>query len=210
MAQHSVDEVFRTIAFTRRRGIPNPPPIAEGFAGSSGDLTSSMSQVGAEIAQLRASYQQQHDLIVANTQAVQSNTSSKGGTSATATLGHVASGLFGGALGILSPLVTGLLGLFGGGSSAPAPLPYYSAPPPISLDGILRAPAASGSQQSATAGAAGQQNGSAAQTTYSPQITVQVNAMDSQSFMDRSNDIANAVREAMLNNHPINGVVTDL
>ena len=34
--------------------------------------------------------------------------------------------------------------------------------------------------------------------------------MDSQSFMDRSNDIASAVREAMLNNHPINGVVTDL
>ena len=37
-----------------------------------------------------------------------------------------------------------------------------------------------------------------------------VNAMDSQSFMDRSNDIANAVREAMLNMHPINGVVASL
>ena len=37
-----------------------------------------------------------------------------------------------------------------------------------------------------------------------------VNAMDSKSFMDHSTDIANAVREAMLNMHPINGVVASL
>ena len=43
-----------------------------------------------------------------------------------------------------------------------------------------------------------------------PQVTVNVTAMDSQSFMDHSNDIANAVREAMLNMHPINGVVATL
>ena len=51
---------------------------------------------------------------------------------------------------------------------------------------------------------------SGSQTNYSPQITVNVSAMDSQSFMDRSNDIASAVREAMLNMHPINSVVADL
>jgi hypothetical protein len=39
---------------------------------------------------------------------------------------------------------------------------------------------------------------------------VNVSAMDSRSFMDRSTDIASAVREAMLNNHPINGVISDL
>ena len=33
----------------------------------------------------------------------------------------------------------------------------------------------------------------------STQITVQVQAMDSQSFLDHSNDIAQAVRQAMLN-----------
>jgi len=47
-------------------------------------------------------------------------------------------------------------------------------------------------------------------TSAAPQITVHVNAMDSQSFMDRSTDIANAVREAMLNLHPINDVVASL
>jgi hypothetical protein len=52
--------------------------------------------------------------------------------------------------------------------------------------------------------------GSISQANSAPQITVNVNAMDSQSFMDRSTDIANAVREAMLNMHPINDVVARL
>lgn len=43
-----------------------------------------------------------------------------------------------------------------------------------------------------------------------PSITVNVSAMDSQSFLDRSNDIASAVREAMLNLHPINDVIANL
>lgn len=42
------------------------------------------------------------------------------------------------------------------------------------------------------------------------QITVNVQAMDSRSFLDRSQDIAQAVREAMLNMHSINDVVNDL
>lgn len=45
---------------------------------------------------------------------------------------------------------------------------------------------------------------------HTTQITVNVSAMDSQSFMDRSSDIANAVREAMLNTHPINEVIAGL
>ena len=43
-----------------------------------------------------------------------------------------------------------------------------------------------------------------------PQITVNVQAMDARSFMDRSNDIALAVRDAMLNLNSINDVVNDL
>lgn len=234
MAQRSIEEVFRTIAPSRRRGIPNPAPIGEGFTSNGGDSSSSLSQVGNEIAQLRSVYQQQHDLIAANTQAVQNNTSAKGSTSAAGAVGNVASSLFGGALGFLSPVISGLMGLFKGSGSTPATLPVYTPPPPISLDGMLRAPAASNNQQGPNAVTTPQQSvstnlttntnqttnanqtsntnqmSSSNQTTYSPQITVQVNAMDSQSFMDRSHDIASAVREAMLNNHPINGVVTDL
>ncbi len=42
------------------------------------------------------------------------------------------------------------------------------------------------------------------------QVVVNVNAMDSQSFMDRSNDIARAVREAMIHMHPLNDVVGEI
>ncbi len=41
-------------------------------------------------------------------------------------------------------------------------------------------------------------------------ITVNVQAMDSQSFLDRREDIARAVREAMLESHSLNDVVSEL
>jgi hypothetical protein len=41
-------------------------------------------------------------------------------------------------------------------------------------------------------------------------VTVQVNAMDSRSFLDRSSDIATAVRQAILNSHSINDVLSEL
>ena len=46
--------------------------------------------------------------------------------------------------------------------------------------------------------------------TNATQVTVNIHAMDSRSFLDRSQDIAQAVREAMLNMHSINDVVNDL
>jgi hypothetical protein len=52
--------------------------------------------------------------------------------------------------------------------------------------------------------------GSAAAAAPAPQITVNVSAMDARSFMDRSGDIAAAVRDAMLNLNSINDVVSEL
>jgi hypothetical protein len=49
----------------------------------------------------------------------------------------------------------------------------------------------------------------AASSTASP-ATGDAQAMDSQWFMDHSNDIAQAVRNAMLNMSSINDVVSDL
>lgn len=210
MAQRRVEEVFRTIAPSRRRGVPNAPALASGVSGSGGDLATSFSQAGTEIAQLRTSYQQQADLIKANTQALQSNTSGQGSHSAISTVGGALSGVFGGALGFLSPIISGITHLFGGGGSQPVTLPTYTAPPPVSIGGILHASGTNGGTAPTAAAPVAQTQQTSAATTYSPQISVQVNAMDSQSFMDRSGDIANAVREAMLNNHPINGVVADL
>ena len=43
-----------------------------------------------------------------------------------------------------------------------------------------------------------------------PQVTLHIQALDTQSILNRSTDIAQAVRQAMLQSHPINDVVADL
>ena len=43
-----------------------------------------------------------------------------------------------------------------------------------------------------------------------PHVVVNVSAMDAQSFMDRSNDIARAVRDAMLHMHPVNDLISEV
>jgi hypothetical protein len=77
--------------------------------------------------------------------------------------------------------------------------------PTGSIDGYDSNP--DGSQNNSN-GAAGQPAGNSA--TAPPQITVNVQAMDAQSFLDRSHDIAQAVRSAMLNMSSINDVVSEL
>ena len=45
---------------------------------------------------------------------------------------------------------------------------------------------------------------------YAPAVTVQVQAIDSRSFLDHSDEIARAVREAILNSHALGSVVSEL
>lgn len=197
MARHSIEETFKAVKPKGRKGIPNPPKIGVGVSSNNTDLAASLSQAGQQIAQLQSAYRQQAALITANTQAIQGNTSAQG-HSALSTAGGLASSLLGGGgLGLLSPLISGIASLFGG-SSAPKPLPFYIPPAPVAISGMLNS-AAPNAAASGTAAA-----------SPASQVTVNVNAMDSQSFMDHSADIANAVREAMLNMHPINGVVASL
>jgi hypothetical protein len=102
-----------------------------------------------------------------------------------------------------------LLHLFSGGTSnAPPPLVKFALPPSVAF----QAANVSGPQ---TAGVDFSQSGTpraigSAPPSASQQITIQVQAMDSRSFMDHSYDIARAVREAMLNMHALNDVISDL
>jgi hypothetical protein len=145
---------------------------------------------------LEAQFRQQTALLQANLQSIAGNSTAGGGSAVDDVASHFGGG-FGG-LGLLSPVVSGLLSLFGAGGSKsePDPLAVYTPPPSIQISDTLRDTAAPQAASQAASAA--------------PQITVHVNAMDSQSFMDRSTDIANAVREAMLNLHPINDVVASL
>ena len=130
----------------------------------------------------------------------------------------------------LAPLVGGLLGLFGGGgSSTPPPLPKYAMPAALDIEaadagqglsnadydqmGMSRAYDGTGnpSTDNAVSGSSGAPASTGGASAASPaQITVSVQAMDARSFLDRSADIAAAVRDAMLNLNSINDVVTDL
>lgn len=47
------------------------------------------------------------------------------------------------------------------------------------------------------------------QTIQTP-VTIQVQALDSRSILDHSNEIAEAVKEALLNSHSLNDVVTEI
>ncbi len=111
----------------------------------------------------------------------------------------------------LSPLVKGLFSLFGGGggsSEAPPALPKYSAPPSVGFEGLYNSRA--GSVTEASTGQDGQIRGLRSSEPMAAQITVNVQAMDSQSFLDRSDDIARAVRLAMLQSNTLNDIVREL
>ena len=154
-------------------------------------------------------------------------TANNSGSSAGSTILSIASTVLESGLGLV-PLVSGLLGLFGGGGSpAPPPLVKYAMPERINFTGadtgsgisdadydqmgLARAysgtPNGSGTPPAVTAAGGG---GATSSGSAGPQITVNVQAMDSQSFLDHSADIAQAVRQAMLNLNPINDVVNEL
>jgi hypothetical protein len=152
-------------------------------------------------------------------------------TGAGSTAETVATSVLASGFGIV-PLIGGLLGLFGGGSTDASPPLKYEMPAPISfmsadMGSGLEAmdydqtglPRLYGSPSDAQPGGTGTQgSGNLAQSglrtpassAVSPQVTVSVQAMDAQSFMDNSAQIAAAVRSAMLNMSSLNDVVNDL
>lgn len=147
----------------------------------------------------------------------QTTTAAKSQDSSSSVIGTVASSILKSGFGV-APLIGGLVSLFGGGGDVeqPAPLVKYALPRSIDFQAAESNSRVTGldygqmglARGYAAAGVGGSQNISASAAT--PQITVNVQAMDARSFLDRSNDIALAVRDAMLNLHSINDVVNEL
>jgi hypothetical protein len=147
------------------------------------------------------------------------STSGSGGGGGASAL-SIASTVLGSGLGIV-PLIGGFIGLFdgGGGGSTQQPLTRYAMPDSISFQGAETGGGIAegdtdqtGTPRAASGGGGSTSGGSATASGGSggSQITVQVQAMDARSFMDRSSDIAAAVRDAMLNLNSINDVVSSL
>jgi hypothetical protein len=180
---------------------------------SSGNQTSAMTQqlqsLTQQLQQLQTVNQSQITTMQQNTQALAQGTSGKAQGSSGSIGGSIGSTLLN-VLGLgtgLSPLISGLMSLFGGGGSSPQPLIPYIAPLPIQATAGINA-ANSGGAVGVNNGTVGLPQPVASSTpAASPQITVQVQAMDSQSFLDHSNDIALAVRQAMLESSVLNDVI---
>jgi hypothetical protein len=187
-------------------GLDPRPPAALGDAVT--DLTRQLTGVGS-VSQVLS------ETVAGNTQAVAQNTVAQGAKSLVGEIGKTATSVLGGALG-LSPLISGIVSLFGGGKAEPPPpLVRFALPPAVKLEGSVSGGRIAGVDydQSGNPRAFSSPDASATPSAGGPapaQITVQVQAMDSQSFLDHSNDIARAVRDAMLNMHSLNDVVSDL
>jgi hypothetical protein len=164
----------------------------------------------AQITSLTSTQQSQISALQDNTQAVTQNTTTKtsSGSSVGSTIASAASSFLGGGLSSLSPLLGGLLSLFGGGGgqtlAVPAP---FMLPTPVQSQAGLTA-GAPGQVEPVSYGAGGQARSTS--SSASPQVTIQVNAMDSQSFLDHSDDIAMAVKQAILNSSSLNDVISGL
>lgn len=113
----------------------------------------------------------------------------------------------------VGPIVTGLMKLFG--SREPEPLPElekFVMPTAVSVEAGLSADRgyrdvrySQGAPQ--LTGISSQANRNAGEPNT---IQVNIQAIDSQSFLDRQEDIAKAVREAMLHSNSLNDIVMEL
>jgi hypothetical protein len=170
-------------------------------------LSDAVRQNSNHLADLANVFRGQIDSIAENTRALIENTTSGRGVGSTAAnVAKAAGSMIAGGL-TLSPLIGGIMKLFGGGGGDPAPQPLvkYLAPASIQVDSGV----AGGRLTPIDYDAAGRARPAAPVATPSP-ITVNVQAIDSRSFLDHSEAIAAAVRKAMLNSSALNDVVAEL
>lgn len=173
------------------------------------DITEQLTSLTTQISSLTSAQQSQISALQDNTQAVTQNTSSKSSSESSVggTVESVASSFLGGGLSSLSPLLGGLLSLFGGGGQTIQTQAPFMLPAPVQSQAGLTA-SAPGQVVPVSYGETGQPR--AQSSSASPQVTIQVNAMDSQSFLDHSDDIAMAVKQAILNSSSLNDVISNL
>jgi hypothetical protein len=219
MASTTQDKLYETFAAVSGQQDSNPSEALD----SGEEIAASLSDTVSQIGQLQGS-NEAPPAESGGTSSSSASTASSGGSTAES----IASTVLESGLGMV-PLIVGLLGLFEG-EGTPAPtLEKYAMPNRQYFEGAdtsgdisdadydqMGMPrtysAATDGTSAQTSGTAtpSSSSGSAAGGAGAAQITVNVQAMDSQSFLDHSNDIAQAVRAAMLNSNSINDVVNSL
>jgi hypothetical protein len=164
-----------------------------------------VASLSQQLVSLQASQQSQLAQLAGNAQGSTSATSSS--SSGGGIFGTLASSVLGGFS--LTPIVEGILSLFGGSSQTVQPLVPFTLPPSINYAGGVSA----GGVAPVDYGQNGQLrpvNSGGGSSTSNQTVQIQVNAMDSKSFLDHSEEIAQAVRQAILNSSSLNDVISDL
>lgn len=189
--------IEETIEQVLTRAVPRTVAGTETVAEGLDRLTAQMRQLQT-VNQAALESARTNSQVVVPQAARSTGTGSGGSTASSALLSFLGAGLG------LSPLLSGMLRLFSGGGEGQEP------PSPVKF-----ALPAARSVSAGVSGPVGQafavdygQNGLPRAVTV-PQITVQVQAMDSRSFLDHSQDIALAVRQAMLESSVLSDVVRE-
>jgi hypothetical protein len=182
-------------------------PAADAFTELTRELDALRKQLGAADETAR----RQAEVLEVNTRAVlESNR--RGSAVGSLARDAVSTVTSGGGLGLLASPLGGLVGwLLGRRSPEPeADLPAFTLPNPIAANLGFAASNGPGLDP-VTYRADGTPRSAPAQAPApGANITIHVQAMDSRSFMDNSDQIARAVREAMLNSHPLNDVIGEM
>jgi hypothetical protein len=182
-----------------------------GTGGANSALTDQFTQLTQQLQQLQNVNQAAAQATQDNTQALSLNSTVRtgSGSSTASTVGGTLESVLGIGTG-LSPLITGLMSLFGGGggSTQQAPLATFLMPPKTNVNaGISEGSPTQAYGVDYSQGGQPRPVSAGAPAASATQITVQVQALDSQSFLDHSTDIAMAVRQAMLESNVLNDVI---
>ena len=198
-------------AATMAGGKHNDTPVASALGRLVTETVSndSVQALNRQLAALVQVAGQQTRSTESNTEALIENSlaqSAGNKISAAASVGKTVLSFLGGGLGLVS-----LVGkLLGGGEGTPAPATArFELPPAIQLDaGILPGSSTLSSVRYAQDGLP--RPAATWPAAGAPNITVQVQAIDSRSFLDHSSEIAQAVREALLHSHSLNDVMGEM
>ncbi len=180
---------------------------------SVGELTRELESLRRQLGVSEEASRRQAEILELNTRAVLDRGSSAGSGAVDAARGAASVVRNTAGLSALSSPIAGLVSwLFrrDGDSSANSELTSGAQSPAAPIDQSLGISSGSGIAPLTYRADGTPRQITQASAAAGPNITVHVQAMDSRSFLDNSDQIASAVREAMLNSHALNDVIGEM
>lgn len=171
---------------------PGVQPDDFNGVGGRSRLSEQMVVLAQQVELLRGVQQAQADATTSNTRALVESTAARV-VSGVTTAARGALGILGG--GASASWIPSVLRLFGGETEQPQPLSKFVRPDPIRVDARSRREG---------------EDPQANDALRLPSINVNVQTLDSRSFLEHSNEIATALKRALLDAHSVHDVLGDL